>query len=344
MANLPGPMSKIDLIVSGAEELIAGATTLDQLEEVESQLVGRRSELAELRRTLGTRPAEERRALGGEINEAQRRVDELVGARRKELDAEAEDRLLASDRADITLPAVELVRGTHHLITQSMGEICEIFRAIGYQVVTGPEVETVRYNFDALNHVPHHPARLPSDTLYLEPWDGRGRTGEDALLLRTHTSPMQARVMERQPPPVYVVVPGRTYRPDPWDATHAPVFHQVEGLAVAEDITFGDLKGTLEHFAREMFGPTVKTRFSPDFFPFTEPSAQMAVSWRDDWLELLGCGMVDPNVFEAVGYDPTQVSGFAFGVGADRVAMVRHGIDDIRLLYENDLRVLRQFR
>ena len=261
-------MSKVDLIVSGAEELIAVATTLDQLEEVESQLVGRRSELAELRRTLGSRPAEERRALGGEINEAQRRVEDLVGARRKELDAEAEDRLLASDRADITLPAVELVRGTHHLITQSMAEICEIFRAIGYQVVTGPEVETVRYNFDALNHVPHHPARLPSDTLYLEPWDGRGRTGEEALLLRTHTSPMQARVMERQPPPVYVVVPGRTYRPDPWDATHAPVFHQVEGLAVAEDITFGDLKGTLEHFAREMFRADREDEVQPRLLSF----------------------------------------------------------------------------
>ncbi len=344
VANLPGPMTTTDKLVSGAEDLLAGAATLDQLDEVVSQLVGRRSELAELRRTLGSRPPDERRLLGAEINEAQRRVEQLVADRRRELEAAAEDRLLASDRTDITLPAVDLVRGTHHLITQSMAEICEIFRAIGYQVVTGPEVETVRYNFDALNHAPHHPARLPSDTLYLEPWDGRGMTGEDALLLRTHTSPMQARVMERQQPPVYVVVPGRTYRPDPWDATHAPVFHQVEGLAVAEDITFGDLKGTLEHFAREMFGPGVRTRFSPDFFPFTEPSAQMAVTWKDDWLELLGCGMVDPNVFEAVGYDPARVSGFAFGVGADRVAMVRHGIDDIRLLYENDLRVLGQFR
>jgi phenylalanyl-tRNA synthetase alpha chain len=344
MANLPGPMSTIDQLIGDAEALVSGAATLEQLDEVESQLVGRRSELAELRRTLGARPADERRALGAEINQAQRRLEELLAVRRGELEKEAEDRLLASDKVDITLPAVGLVRGTHHLITQSMAETCEIFRAIGYQVVTGPEVETVHHNFDALNHTPHHPARLPSDTLYVEPWDGRSTTGPDALLLRTHTSPMQARVMERQQPPVYVVVPGRTYRPDPWDATHAPVFHQVEGLAVAEDITFGDLKGTLEHFAREMFGPTVKTRFTPDFFPFTEPSAQMAVSWRDDWLELLGCGMVDPNVFEAVGYDPSRVSGFAFGLGADRVAMVRHGIDDIRLLYENDLRVLRQFR
>ncbi len=346
MANLPGPMSSgnTEQLISDAEEQLASVGTLDQLDQIESQMLGRRSDLAELRRTLGDRPADERRSLGAEINEAQRRVEELVAARRQQLEEEAEDRLLAADRVDITLAGVGLRRGTHHLITQSMAEICEIFSAIGYQVVTGPEVETVHYNFDALNHVPHHPARLPSDTLYLEPWDGRSSTGADALLLRTHTSPMQARIMERQRPPVYVVVPGRTYRPDPWDATHAPVFHQVEGLAVAEDITFGDLKGTLEHFAREMFGPKVRTRFSPDFFPFTEPSAQMAVGWRDDWLELLGCGMVDPNVFEAVGYDPSQVSGFAFGVGADRVAMVRHGIPDIRLLYENDIRVLRQFR
>ena len=213
MANLPGPMSSgnTEQLKSDAEELLANVGTLDELDQIESQLVGRRSELAELRRTLGDRPVEERRSLGAKINEAQRRVEELVAARRHQLEEEAEDRLLAADRVDITLPGVELRRGTHHLITQSMAEICEIFSAIGYQVVTGPEVETVHYNFDALNHVPHHPACLPSDTLYLEPWDGRSSTGADALLLRTHTSPMQARIMERQRPPVYVVVPGRTY-------------------------------------------------------------------------------------------------------------------------------------
>ena len=200
------------------------------------------------------------------------------------------------------------------------------------------------YNFDALNTPPTHPSRFESDTMYVESYDDRERTGPDELLLRTQTSPMQIRYMEKREPPVYVVVPGRVFRTDTWDATHSPVFHQIEGLAVDDDITFGDLKGTLAHFAREFFGPQAKTRFIPHFFPFTEPSAEMLVWWDGAWLEMLGCGMVDPNVFEAVGYDPERVTGFAFGMGVERLAMVKHGVDDIRHFYENDLRILRQFR
>jgi len=222
--------------------------------------------------------------------------------------------------------------------------VCDVFRAIGYEVAEGPELELAWYNFDALNTPPTHPSRFESDTMYVEPFDGRERSGPDELLLRTQTSPMQARFMEKNPPPVYVVVPGRVFRTDTWDATHSPVFHQIEGLAVDSDITFGDLKGTLAHFAREFFGVSTRTRFVPHFFPFTEPSAEMLVWFNGEWLEMLGCGMVDPNVFEAVGYDPEEVTGFAFGMGVERLAMVRHGITDIRHFYDSDLRVLGQFR
>ncbi|MYF84607.1 MAG: phenylalanine--tRNA ligase subunit alpha, partial [Acidimicrobiia bacterium] len=215
---------------------------------------------------------------------------------------------------------------------------------IGYEVAEGPELELAWYNFDALNTPPTHPSRFEADAMYVEPFDDRERSGPDELLLRTQTSPMQARFMEKNPPPVYVVVPGRVFRTDTWDATHSPVFHQIEGLAVDSDITFGDLKGTLAYFAREFFGVSARTRFVPHFFPFTEPSAEMLVWFNDEWLEMLGCGMVDPNVFEAVGYDPAEVTGFAFGMGVERLAMVRHGITDIRHFYDSDLRVLGQFR
>ena len=220
-----------------------------------------------------------------------------------------------------------------------MNEIVDIFTSIGYTVAKGPEAETEFYNFTALNIPYTHPARLESDTLYLD----YGESQEE-ILLRTHTSPMQARHMEEHDPPVYVVVPGRVFRRDPLDPTHSPVFHQVEGLAVDENITLADLKGTLAYFAKEIFGASTKVRFQPDHFPFTEPSAQMHAYALGGWIELLGCGMVHPAVFEHVGYDPDKVTGFAFGMGADRVAMVRHGITDLRYLFDPDVRVLRQFR
>lgn len=336
-------MTELDAVVEAAPGRIAGAADLAALEELETELVGRRSLLSSLRRSLGSLEAEQRPIAGAALNDAHQAMSALIDVRRAALDLEAENALLEDDRVDVTVPGARPPRGTHHLLTQTMDDVCDIFRAIGYQVATGPEIETAWYNFDALNTPPTHPSRFESDTMYVEPFDGEERSGPDELLLRTQTSPMQARYMEKHDPPVHVVVPGRVFRTDTWDATHAPVFHQIEGLAVDHDITISDLKGTLAHFAREFFGPEAKTRFIPHFFPFTEPSAEMHVWFRGGWLELLGCGVVDPNVFEAVGYDPAEVSGFAFGMGVERLAMVRHGIADIRHFYENDLRVLRQF-
>jgi phenylalanyl-tRNA synthetase alpha chain len=230
-------------------------------------------------------------------------------------------------------------------------EITDIFVALGYTVADGPEAETAFYNFDALNTPEAHPSRLESDTLYVAHGDD-----PEGVLLRTQTSPVQARYMEQHPPPVYIVSPGRVFRRDATDATHTPVFHQMEALAVDDNITFADLKGTLRYFAREFFGPQREIRFIPHFFPFTEPSAEMLVTCfvcdgsgcrtcaRTGWIELLGCGVVDPNVFEAVGYDPTRVSGFAFGVGIDRLAMIRYGVPELRLFFDPDLRVLEQYR
>ena len=320
------------------------AHTLAELEELESVLIGRKSEVAAARRDLGTLDPDQRRSAGQALNEALGAMKSAVEARRSVLEAVAEDLLLERDRVDITLPKARVARGTHHLLTQTTEEACDIFRSIGYQVAEGPEIELAWYNFDALNTPPTHPARFESDTMYVEPFDGEDRSGPDELLLRTHTSPMQIRYMEKHDPPAYIVVPGRVFRADTWDATHSPVFHQIEGLAVDSDITFSDLKGTLAHFVTEFFGPNAKSRFIPHFFPFTEPSAELLVWFNGAWLEMLGCGLVDPNVFEAVGYDPNEVTGFAFGMGVERLAMVKHGITDVRHFYENDLRVLGQFR
>jgi phenylalanyl-tRNA synthetase alpha chain len=250
------------------------------------------------------------------------------------------------------LERIRFPSGSLHLVQQTIDEIVDIFVGLGYQVASGPEAELAYYNFDALNTPPSHPSRWESDTMYLD-WGAP----EDEVLLRTQTSPVQARWMESHEPPVYIVVPGRTYRKDTIDATHLPVFHQIEGLAVDEGITFGDLKGTLLHFAREFFGPASDVRLRPHFFPFTEPSAELDVSCFScdggvpgcrvcggkGWLELLGCGIVDPYVLEAAGYDSTRLSGFAFGMGPERIAMVRYGIDSLRHFIENDIRFLEQF-
>ncbi len=337
-------LGELEQLVEDAPRMVAQAATLPELDQVEADLVGRRSLLSELRRGLGSVDPDQRPVLGARLNEIHQDLQEHIRRRRGYLELEAENALLADEQVDVTLPGARPPRGTHHLITRTMDEVADIFGSIGYQVASGPEVETAWYNFDALNTPETHPARFESDTLYVESFDGEERVGYDELLLRTHTSPVQARYMETHEPPVYVVVPGRVFRSDTWDATHSPVFHQIEGLAVDDDITIGDLKGTLAYFAREFFGPETKTRFIPHFFPFTEPSAEVHVWFRGGWLEMLGCGMVDPNVFAAVGYDPEAVTGFAFGMGVERLAMVRHNIGDIRYFYENDLRVLGQFR
>ena len=337
-------VDRIARIVHAARERISASSDLDDLAVMEAETVGRRSEIIEARRGLGALEPQHRRSMGRAINEAIRSLTAAIQARRSILEIEAENALLEQDRVDLTLPYGCPRRGTHHLLARTMDEVCDVFRSIGYQVAEGPELELAWYNFDALNTPPTHPSRFESDTMYVEPFGGEVRSGPDELLLRTQTSPMQIRFMELHPPPVYVVVPGRVFRTDTWDATHSPVFHQIEGLAVDSDITFGDLKGTLAHFATEFFGPATRTRLVPHFFPFTELSAEMLVWFNGEWLEMLGCGMVDPNVFEAVGYDAGEVTGFAFGMGVERLAMVKHGITDIRHFYENDLRILGQFR
>ena len=343
-------MQEIETLVKAAPDRIRSAPNLETLKAIENDLLGRKSLIAESRRSLGALSAEERPLVGAQLNEATQQLTALLAGRRQELERTAEDRLLLEDRVDVTLPAVELRHGWHHLVSQTLDEVADIFISLGYGVVTGPEVDTAWHNFDALNTPPTHPARFESDTMYIEYGDP-----DDELLLRTQTSTMQVRYMEQHDPPVYIVAPGRCYRTDTLDATHSPVFHQIEGLAVDENITMADLKGTLAYFMREFLGPERKIRLLPHFFPFTEPSAEMHVSCFNcdgsgcrvcsgsGWIELLGCGVVDPHVLESVGYDSTKYSGFAFGVGAERLAMVRHGIDHIKHFFENDLRVLRQF-
>ena len=263
---------------------------------------------------------------------------------------------LAAERLDITLPGVQRPIGIKHPVLRVQDEIVAVFKAMGYSVGEGPEVETDYYNFESLNFPPNHPARDTQDTLFIAGQESK--PARDRLLLRTHTSPVQIRTMEKQPPPVRIVIPGKVHRNDPLDATHSPVFHQVEGLAVDTNITFCDLKGTLDHAMKALFGSSVKTRFYPSFFPFTEPSADMQVSCIfcggkgcrkckfSGWIELLGCGMVDPNVFEFVkhnGYDSSKISGFAFGMGVERIAMLKYGVEEIQLFYEGDVRFLEQF-
>jgi phenylalanyl-tRNA synthetase alpha chain len=285
---------------------------------------------------------------------------EIVGAPIEvpsgELERYAEQAKLASERLDITLPGIHRPIGVKHPVLRVMDEIVAVFKAMGYSIGEGPEVETDYYNFESLNFPPNHPARDTQDTLFIAGQESK--PARDRLLLRTHTSPVQIRTMEKQPPPVRIVIPGKVHRNDPLDATHSPVFHQVEGLAVDTNITFCDLKGTLDHAMKALFGSSVKTRFYPSFFPFTEPSADMQVSCIfcggkgcrkckfSGWIELLGCGMVDPNVFDFVkhnGYDSSKVSGFAFGMGVERIAILKYEVEEIQLFYEGDVRFLEQF-
>lgn len=345
-------MKELEDIVATASVRAAAAPTLDELEAVEADLLGRRSRLAEIQRGMGGLAPNERPQVGQAIQRARASITEIIEGRKTKLELEAANALLEDDRVDVSLAALTMEEGSRHLIQQTIDEVCEIFVGLGYRVAEGPEAELGWYNFDALNTPPTHPSRAESDTMYLDFGDPA-----DEALLRTQTSPMQARWMETHEPPVHVVVPGKVYRTDTIDASHLPVFHQIEGLAVDEHITFADLKGTLAHFAREFFGTHTTVRLRPHFFPFTEPSAELDVSCfacdggesgcrvcgGAGWLEMLGCGMVDPNVFTSVGYDPAVVTGFAFGMGVERLAMVRHDIHNIRHFIENDLRFLRQF-
>ena len=347
-----GLAENLETLQSAALDSVAAASSLDELAAAESAAIGRDSEIAGARRSLGSLPAEERRDAGRLINDVFQAVQGAIDQRRGELQAEAQAARLLAEAIDVTVDHQALPTGGLHLIQQVMDEVCDIFIGLGYHVAEGPEAELAWYNFDALNTPPDHPGRLESDTMYVDYGDP-----SDELLLRAHTSPVQARYMETHKPPVYIVAPGRAYRNDTIDATHLPAFYQIEGLAVDASITFADLKGTLAEFARRFFGEATQVRLRPHYFPFTEPSAELDVSCFNcdggetgcrvckgvGWLEMLGCGMVDPHVFEAVGYDPSEVTGFAFGMGVERLAMVRHGIDSIRHFIDNDLRFLRQF-
>src|SRR5712692_5765884 len=299
-----------------------------------------------------------KRVVGQELNQLRAHVESKVEERRKAIEAGAEEGALARERIDLSLPGASRHIGSHHLIRQVFQQIEDIFVSIGFSVVEGPEIETPYYNFEALNIPEFHPVRDDMDTFYLELPKG----APEPLLLRTHTSPMQIRTMEKRQPPVRVIVPGKVYRRDNPDATHSFIFHQVEGLVVDHDITFCDFTGTIEYFVTQFFGPSVKTRFRPSYFPFTEPSVEFDVSCifcggsgsaagggtcskckGSGWIELFGAGMVDPAVYGFVKYDARKVSGFAFGMGIDRLAMLKYGIDDIQVFFQNDVRFLRQF-
>jgi len=339
-----------------AETAIACARGVGELDELRVRYLGRKSELTAVLRSIGELPPDQRGPIGQAANSARVALERLSDERRAALEASELDVRLREDRIDVTLPGdPPRPVGALHLISQTRREIEDVFIGLGFSVVEGPEVEHDYYNFTALNHPPGHPARMLQDTFYFS----------DEVLLRTHTSPMQVRAMEAQGPPIYIIVPGKVYRRDS-DATHSPMFHQIEGLAVDRDITLADLQGVLLEFARAIFGPQRDVRLRPHYFPFTEPSVEVDVSCfacagtgslpggaRDPlckgsgWIEVLGAGMVDPNVFGFVadrGYDPEEVQGFAFGLGIERIAMLKHAVPDLRLFFENDPRFLEQFQ
>jgi phenylalanyl-tRNA synthetase alpha chain len=369
---------RIEEIRDEASAAIGGAASTDELEQLRVRYLGRKAELTQILRGIAELPPDERGPVGKAGNEVRAALESLLDGRGAELDASELGARLAEDAIDVTLPgAPSTPAGAQNPLIRTAREIEDVFVGLGYRVMEGPEIELDYYNFTALNHPPGHPARMAQDTFYVDPATlrsdlripsngGELPPGPEDVVLRTHTSPMQVRSMESQPPPIFIVVPGRCYRSDPFDATHSPIFHQVEGLAVAEDITLADLKGTLDEFARAIFGPERETRFRPGFFPFTEPSVEVDVSCfrcggsgrlpdgsRDPickgvgWIEILGAGMVDPNVFGFVqenGYDPETIQGFAFGMGIERIAMLKYGVPDLRKFFENDVRVLEQFR
>jgi phenylalanyl-tRNA synthetase alpha chain len=331
-------LDDIARIEADALPRIAAAATLDEVRALDPELLGKRSPLSQLKGGLGGLDAEARRAAGAELNRARAAIEAALGARRSDLEAGDRARRLEAERLDLTeVPPGDGV-GHLHLVTQATERLEDVFIGMGFTVAEGPEVETDWHNFGALNFPPDHPARDMYDTLYVE----LGEPG--STLLRTHTSPVQVRVMTTQAPPIYMVMPGRVFRQDTPDATHMPVFHQIEGLVIDRHITFADLAGTIEMFTKAFFGAGFTSRLRPSYFPFTEPSAEFDIQRPDgSWLELGGCGMVHPNVLTACGIDPEEWQGFAFGFGLDRLGATARGVDDLRDLFTNDIRFLRQF-
>ena len=336
---------KLEKILDQALTEIGAADAKDALEAARIKSLGKKGELTAILRGMGQLSAEERPVIGQVANEIRAKIESAIDEAGQKAAAHEMERRLQRETLDVTLPGKKITLGKKHPLTTVLDEVTDIFTGMGYSVAEGPEVELVHYNFDMLNAPKTHPSREPQDTFYIDP----------DIVLRTQTSPMQARVMEKTQPPIRIIAPGRVFRNDEVDATHSPMFHQIEGLVIDKNVTMGDLKGTLEVFAMELYGEETTVRFRPSYFPFTEPSAEMDISCfkchgkgcplckYEGYIEILGCGMVHPNVLRACGIDPEIYSGFAFGVGLERITLFRYKIDDMRLLFENDERFLSQF-
>ncbi|MCI5616112.1 MAG: phenylalanine--tRNA ligase subunit alpha [Clostridia bacterium] len=336
---------KLEKILDQALAEIGAADAKDALEAARIKYLGKKGELTAILRGMGQLSAEERPVIGQVANEIRAKIESAIDEAGQKAAAHEMERRLQRETLDVTLPGKKITLGKKHPLTTVLDEVTDIFTGMGYSVAEGPEVELVHYNFDMLNAPKTHPSREPQDTFYIDP----------DIVLRTQTSPMQARVMEKTQPPIRIIAPGRVFRNDEVDATHSPMFHQIEGLVIDKNVTMGDLKGTLEVFAKELYGEETTVRFRPSYFPFTEPSAEMDISCfkchgkgcplckYEGYIEILGCGMVHPNVLRACGIDPEVYSGFAFGVGLERITLFRYKIDDMRLLFENDERFLSQF-
>lgn len=341
-------VEELERLSAEAVASVGQAATPAMLEQLRVRFLGRKSRLADIMKRLSQLPVDQRADVGKRANQLKALVETQLATRREALTA-----MPAASAIDFTLPGSAIPQGRLHPITQTLHTVLSLFAPMGFEIVQGPEMELEYYNFDALNIPRDHPSRESFDTFFVDAPSPEPKKGR--LLLRSHTSPVQIRVMEHRKPPLRIIVPGKVYRPDPLDPSHSFMFHQVEGLMVDSRTSFTDLKGVLEHVLTALFGPRTKTRFRPHYFPFTEPSAEVDIACvschgqgcstcgRKGWMEIMGCGMVHPNVFKAVGYDPTRVQGFAFGLGIERIAMLKHGITDIRLFFENDIRFLEQF-
>jgi len=338
--------TQLNKILADAKEQLKNAATLAETDEIRVKILGKKGQLTEILRGMGKLSPEERKTTGQMANKVRAEIEQLLEEKFNAVKAAAKEAQFKLERIDVTEPGRETTLGVKHPLTITIEEISKVFMNMGFSIAEGPEVETVFNNFDALNAGPDHPARAMTDTFYIT---------KDTLL-RTQTSPVQVRTLLKQKPPIKIISPGRCFRCDTPDATHSPMFHQIEGLVVDEGITMADLKGTLDSFAKQMFGTETKTKFRPHHFPFTEPSAEMDVSCfkcggkgcrvckGSGWIEILGCGMVHPHVLEVGGLDTEKYTGFAFGMGVERVAMLKYGVDDIRLFYENDMRFINQFK